>query len=84
VQNYLFGVTSIGFVPYAVATAIGVLPGATLFISIGAFGHGAEDPGSRTLNWVLFGIGLAATIVAAVLVTRRVLAKLQAIEPRRD
>ncbi len=83
VQNYLFGITSIGFLPYAVATAVGILPGASLFISIGAFGHGTEDPGSRTLNWVLFGIGLAATVVAAVLVTRRVLAKLKEMEAAR-
>ena len=83
VQNYLFGITSIGFTPYAMATALGILPGASLFISIGAFGHSTEDPGSRTLNWVLFGLGLAATVVAAVLVARTVVAKLRAIEPRR-
>ena len=40
VQNYLFGITRIGFAQYALATAIGILPGASLFISIGAFGHG--------------------------------------------
>jgi uncharacterized membrane protein YdjX (TVP38/TMEM64 family) len=80
VQNYLFGITSIGFAPYALATAVGILPGASLFLSIGAFGHGAEDAGSRTVNWALFGVGLAATVAAAVLVTRRVLAKLREME----
>jgi uncharacterized membrane protein YdjX (TVP38/TMEM64 family) len=82
VQNYLFGITGISFAHYAVATALGVLPGAALFLSIGAFGHGTEDADSRMLNWILFGVGLVATVVAAVTVTRRVLAKLRAIEQR--
>jgi uncharacterized membrane protein YdjX (TVP38/TMEM64 family) len=80
VQNYLFGITSIGFVPYALATAVGILPGASLFLSIGAFGHGTVDPDSRTWNWIFFAVGLAATVVAAALVTRRVLAKLREME----
>ncbi|TXL70795.1 TVP38/TMEM64 family protein [Vineibacter terrae] len=77
VQNYLFGITSIRFAHYAVATAIGILPGAALFISVGAFGHGAEDDEGRILNWLLFGVGLAATALAAVLVSRTVMAKLR-------
>jgi uncharacterized membrane protein YdjX (TVP38/TMEM64 family) len=79
-QNYLFGITRIRFTPYLVATLIGVLPGALLFISVGAFGHGAEDADSRLFNWILFAVGLAATIAAAVLVTRRVLARLRDVE----
>jgi uncharacterized membrane protein YdjX (TVP38/TMEM64 family) len=82
-QNYLFGITGIGFVPYAVATAIGVLPGAALFIAIGAFGHGSAESDTRTLNWILFGVGLAATVGAAVLVTRTLLAKLRHLEAAR-
>lgn len=81
VQSYLFGITSIGFLPYAIATAIGVLPGASLFLAIGAFGHGTEDSGSRTLNWILFGVGLTATVAAATLVTRKVMSKLAALKP---
>ena len=83
VQNYLFGITTISFVPYAAATAVGILPGSLLFISIGALGHGAEDAEGRNLNWVLFGVGLAATVAAAVLVTRGVLAKLRDMEAAR-
>jgi len=77
VQNYLFGVTGIGFAPYAVATAIGILPGAALFISIGAFGHGTDDATSHTIGWLLFGIGLATTALAAIVVTRKVRARLR-------
>ncbi len=84
VQNYLFGITSISFTHYAIATAIGILPGAALFISIGAFGHGADDDEGRLLNWILFGVGLAATALAAVLVSRTVVAKLRASAPRAE
>jgi uncharacterized membrane protein YdjX (TVP38/TMEM64 family) len=80
-QNYLFGITNIRFLPYLAATAVGLLPGSALFISIGAFGHGSEDGSSRTLNWILFAIGLAATIAAAVLVTRQVMRKLRRTDP---
>jgi uncharacterized membrane protein YdjX (TVP38/TMEM64 family) len=80
-QNYLFGITGIRFLPYLAATAIGLLPGSALFISIGAFGHGSEDGSSRTLNWILFGVGLAATIAAAALVTRQVMRKLRRSGP---
>jgi uncharacterized membrane protein YdjX (TVP38/TMEM64 family) len=80
VQNYLFSITDIRFLPYLAATAIGTLPGSTLFISIGAFGHGAEDAEGRTLNWILFGVGLVATVAAAALVTRTVLAKLRKLD----
>jgi uncharacterized membrane protein YdjX (TVP38/TMEM64 family) len=78
VQNYLFGITGISFSQYAAATAVGILPGAALFISIGAFGHGTSDDSSRMVNWVLFGIGLAATVLAVALVTRKALARLDA------
>jgi uncharacterized membrane protein YdjX (TVP38/TMEM64 family) len=83
VQNYLFGVSGIGFIPYFVATALGVLPGAVLFISLGALGHDLEGAGSRTLNWILFGVGLVATALVAVLVTRKVLVKLRDLEAAR-
>lgn len=77
VQNYLFGVTNVRFVHYLIATAIGILPGAALFISIGAFGHGTDDATSHTISWLLFGIGLATTALAAIVVTRKVRARLR-------
>ena len=35
-QNYLFGVTDVAFVPYALATMLGILPGTALYVYIGS------------------------------------------------
>ena len=50
-QNYLFGVTGIGFLPYALATAIGILPGTALYVYIGSLGNaGGEGGGGVSLG----------------------------------
>jgi uncharacterized membrane protein YdjX (TVP38/TMEM64 family) len=80
VQNYLFGVTDIRLPHYIAATAIGLLPGTAVFVALGAFGSGIEGDTNRMATWLMFGVGLATTGLAALLVTRRVLAKLRATQ----
>ena len=41
--NYAFGVTSVTWPAYAVATAVGILPGTALYVAVGAYG---ATPGS--------------------------------------
>lgn len=81
-QNYLFGVTSVGFWPYAVATAICIVPGTALYVSLGALGQGSATGASGgAATWLLFGIGAVATVGVTVLVGRKVRAKLAHHEP---
>jgi len=71
VSNYLYGLTAVRFWPYVLASAIGMIPGALLYVSIGAAGRAAAGGGGRSpLEWALLGLGLAATAVATVLVGR--------------
>ena len=75
-QNYGFGVTPVGFWPFLAATAIGIMPGTLLFVSIGAAGKASASGSGGTLKWVLFAVGLAATALVSVLIARKAKAKL--------
>jgi len=46
VQNYLFGVTEVGFYPYLATTLVGIMPGSLLYVLLGALGHGDGGKGA--------------------------------------
>jgi uncharacterized membrane protein YdjX (TVP38/TMEM64 family) len=74
-QNYLFGVTAIPFPHFVAATFAGIIPGTALYIYLGALGNTAGEGGPA--KWVFFGVGLLATVVVVILVTRKARAKLR-------
>ena len=74
VQNYLFAVTDVQFLPYMLATFVGVMPATALFVYIGAIGQTLEQAGA--LQWSLVIGGVVATVVLAVFVSRRARAAL--------
>ena len=77
-QNYVFGVTAIPFWHYLAATFAGITPGAALFVYLGSLGRAARagrDTGTH-LEWIFLGIGLLATVAAALLVARKASARL--------
>jgi uncharacterized membrane protein YdjX (TVP38/TMEM64 family) len=79
-QNYMFGVSDIKFWHYVGATFIGIMPGTALYVYLGAIGAAAGSSGSGgVLKWTFFGIGLVATVVVTVLITRRAKARLEQI-----
>jgi len=62
VQNYVYGVTGIGFGPYALTSWLGMMPSTVAFaIAGGAVTEGGWDP-RQTVLW----IGLAAVLLAVV------------------
>ncbi|MFK8074945.1 MAG: TVP38/TMEM64 family protein [Granulosicoccus sp.] len=68
-QNYLFSLTGVKVVPYAIATAVGILPGSALYVYIGVMGQAMD--GAGTIQWVLLSIGLISTVLVAWFVGRR-------------
>nr|MBA3732471.1 TVP38/TMEM64 family protein [Gammaproteobacteria bacterium] len=80
-QNYFFGVTDIKFWHYVAATFVGIMPGTALYVYLGAIGAAAGGGGAQggILKWTFFGIGLIATIVVTVLITRKAKARLEKI-----
>jgi uncharacterized membrane protein YdjX (TVP38/TMEM64 family) len=72
VQNYLFGVTGISFRHYIAATCAGIVPGALLFVYLGALGKVSGGP----IEWAFLAVGLLATAAAVILVARKAKTKL--------
>jgi uncharacterized membrane protein YdjX (TVP38/TMEM64 family) len=73
VQNYVFGLTRIGFVPFAVTTFIFSIPQVVLYVYLGSAGRAVLlDESMSTLNRVMLGAGLLSILVAAFLIVRRV------------
>ena len=69
-QNYLFSVTNIGFLPYVVATLVGIMPATALYVYIGSLGASASGEGGP-LKWALIVGGLIATAIVAWLIGKR-------------
>ncbi|XP_042375184.1 TVP38/TMEM64 family membrane protein slr0305-like isoform X2 [Zingiber officinale] len=74
--NYLYGLTSVNFVPYVLGSWLGMLPGTWAYVSAGAFGRAViqeeSDVGLPGGNGQLLtlGLGLLFTAIAAAYVTR--------------
>ena len=70
-SNYFYGVTGIGFWPYVLASAVGMLPGTLLYAYLGGAGKaGLSGGGDSSLKYIFLGIGLVATVVVTILVSR--------------
>jgi uncharacterized membrane protein YdjX (TVP38/TMEM64 family) len=74
-QNYALGVTAIPFMQYLTATLIGIVPGIAIYVYFGIFGRGLGS-GATALDWVLFGLGVLATVALAIHVARKTKTKL--------
>lgn len=72
-QNYVFGLTRIGFLPFAITTFVFSIPQVVLYVYLGSAGRSLLlDESLSTVNRVLLGLGLLSIFVAALLVLRRV------------
>jgi len=80
-SNYLFGVTSVPFIPFLISSGIFTLPGALAYLYLGYVGAETVSGSSRnTVEWALLSVGLAVTFVAIGYVTvlaRRTFAELE-------
>jgi uncharacterized membrane protein YdjX (TVP38/TMEM64 family) len=74
-QNYALGVTAIPFLQYLTATLIGIVPGISIYVYFGIFGKGLGS-GPTAIDWILFGLGVLATVALAILVARTTKTKL--------
>jgi len=69
--NYAFGLTRVKLSHYVLASWIGMLPGTVMYVYLGSLvNFGAAHRQRTTGEWVLYGVGLLATVTVTVFVTR--------------
>jgi hypothetical protein len=78
-QNYLYGLTPIRFWPYALTSWLAMLPGTFLYVYLGHIAGAAvgADRSRTAAEWAMLAVGLLATVVVTVYVTRLARRKLQ-------
>jgi uncharacterized membrane protein YdjX (TVP38/TMEM64 family) len=75
VLNYFYGLTTVRFRDYLLASWVGMLPGTVLYVYLGSAVQSLADVAAGNMEGgiarkVLFGVGLVATLIVTVLVTR--------------
>jgi uncharacterized membrane protein YdjX (TVP38/TMEM64 family) len=84
--NYAYGLTSVPFRTYVLASWIGMLPGTVMYVYLGSAANSlatllsGEAPRSAGRQ-ALFALGLAATVAVTIIVTRRARRALNEIVP---
>ena len=69
--NYAFGITRVKLGHYVLASWIGMMPGTVMYVYLGSLAKAASDERARSIGeWVLYGVGLVATVVVTLVVTR--------------
>ena len=70
-SNYLYGLTSVRFLPYVATSWVAMLPATVLYVYLGAAGRTIGEKAPRSpWEWALLGAGLAATAAVTVILTR--------------
>jgi uncharacterized membrane protein YdjX (TVP38/TMEM64 family) len=76
-SNYFYGLTSVKFWPYVLASWIGMIPGTFLYVYIGTAGRAAVSAAANGeavergwQYWTFVSVGLAATATVTVWVTK--------------
>lgn len=72
--NYSLGLTKVSLKDYFLASWIGMMPGTVMYVYIGSIAGSLATLGterSRTTGeWILYGVGLVATVAVTVYVTQ--------------
>ena len=73
--NYAFGVTQVSFKDYFFPTWIGITPGTVLYVYIGSLtgslaSLGTEGRARTPAEWTFYAVGLVATVIVTLYVTR--------------
>lgn len=69
--NYAFGLTRVKLGHYVLASWIGMMPGTVMYVYLGSLAKAASGERTRTSGeWALYGVGLLATVVVTIFVTR--------------
>jgi uncharacterized membrane protein YdjX (TVP38/TMEM64 family) len=73
--NYAYGLTRVNLKHYFWASWIGMMPGTVMYVYIGSLAGDLASLGAGThtrtpAEWVLYGVGLLATVTVTIFVAR--------------
>lgn len=69
--NYAYGLTPVKFWHYVLASWIAMMPGTVMYVYLGSLARAGAETQQRTpAQWVMYGVGLIATIIVTVFITR--------------
>lgn len=73
--NYAYGLTKVALKNYFFASWIGMMPGTIMYVYIGSIAGNIATIGSQgrnktTAEWILYSVGLLATIVVTLYITK--------------
>ncbi|MDF1811882.1 MAG: TVP38/TMEM64 family protein [Verrucomicrobiales bacterium] len=69
--NYAYGITKVKLRHYVLVSWIGMFPGTLLYVYIGSLGKAATESGSKSpAEWAMYGVGLLATVVVTIYITK--------------
>ena len=68
--NYALGITKIRFIHFIFASWIGMIPGTIVYVLMGNMGGAFINGKKSPFEWVLLGIGLIATILVTLLISK--------------
>ena len=69
--NYAFGLTRVSFRAYALASWIGMMPGTLTYVYLGSIAQAVAGHRRRSATeWALYAVGLVATLIVTVVVTK--------------
>lgn len=69
-QNYVYGITAIGFWPCVLISWPAMLPGTFLYVYLGSLGRTAAAGETSTAHWAARGVGLVATVAVTLLLAK--------------
>ncbi len=74
-QNYAYGLTQISFWHYTLASLVGMIPGTFMYVYIGSLGRSSLEAAAggesvENLQLILQIVGLAATVLVTIFITR--------------
>lgn len=69
--NYAFGLTRVSLAEYVLTSWVGMMPGTLMYAYLGSLARtGIEDRQRTPAEWMLYGLGLLATVAVTLIVTR--------------
>lgn len=77
-QNWFLGITPVSFWSSQLATFLGIMPGTLAYVWLGSLGgHIADSTETGYVKMTILGVGLLATILVTVIITRTASQKLK-------